>query len=171
MSLSVHQVFETPFDQLLESLSAILDKAESHCKETGASPDDMLAMRLAPDMFTLKEQVQRACMHTRGAAARLARIDVPESADDEQTFEDLRNTIAQTRAFVAGLAPAQLNDGETATIEQPTRIGTFTYEGSNYLLCFALPQFMFHVTTAYDIIRHAGVTIGKADYMGSALRQ
>ncbi len=170
MPLSLHQVSVSVFDQLLESLSSILDKAEAHCTATGTTPGELLELRLAPDMFTLTQQVQRACIHASGAAARLADIDVPEQAEDETTFDDLRARIAQTRAFLDGLTPAQMEGRETATIEQPTRVGTLTFNGSDFLLHFALPQFTFHVTTAYDIIRHAGVEIGKVDFMGSAIR-
>lgn len=170
MPLSMHQLSVPVFHQLLESLSAVLDKAEAHCTTTKSDPADMLALRLAPDMYTLTEQVQRACFHAGGAAARLAGLDVPEEAEDETSFDDLRTRIARTRAFLDGLTPAQMEASETAIIEQPTRIGLLTFPGPEYLLHFALPQFMFHVTTAYGIIRHAGVEVGKVDFMGSALR-
>lgn len=170
MALTMHQVSVPVFHQLLESLSAVLDKAEAHCESTGTDVADMLALRLAPDMFTLAQQVQRACIHASGAAARLAGIDVPEVADDEASFDDLQARITRTRSFLDGIAAEQLNAGETKTIEQPTRIATLTFSGPDFLLHFALPQFMFHVTTAYGIIRHAGVEIGKVDFMGSAVR-
>ncbi len=170
MPLSMYQVSVPVFHQLLESLSAVLDKAEAHCRASGSEPADMLALRLAPDMYTLTEQVQRACIHASGAAARLAGIDVPEEADDEASFDDLRARIAQTRAFLDGVTAEQMEASETRTIEQPTRIGTLTFPGPDFLLHFALPQFMFHVTTAYDIVRHAGVEIGKIDFMGSMVR-
>jgi hypothetical protein len=170
MPLTMHQVSVPVFHQLLESLSAVLDKAEAHCETTATEPADMLALRLAPDMFTLTQQVQRACIHAGGAAARLAGVDVPEEADDEASFDDLRARIARTRAFIDTLDSEQINASETRTIEQPTRVRTLTFSGADLLLHFALPQFMFHVTTAYDIIRNAGVEIGKVDFMGSAVR-
>ncbi len=89
---------------------------------------------------------------------------------DEGSFDDLRARITRTRAFMDELTPAQIDAGERRTIEQPTRIGTLTFSGPDFLLHFALPQLMFHVTTAYGIIRHAGVEIGKVDFMGSAVR-
>lgn len=170
MSLSMHQASVPVFEQLLESLSAILNKAEAHGSEAGIAPNEMLELRLAPDMYPLAQQVQRACFHAGCAAARLAGLEVPEEADDESSFDDLQARIARTRAFLDGLTPAQLADSETATIEHPTRIGLLTFSGPDYLLHFALPQFMFHVTTAYNILRHAGVEVGKVDFMGSALR-
>ena len=170
MPLSMYQVSVPVFHQLLESLSAVLDKAEAHCRASGSEPADLLALRLAPDMFTLTQQVQRACIHASGAAARLAGVDLPEEGDDEASFDDLRARIARTRTFIDTLDPEQINASETRTIEQPTRVRTLTFTGSDLLLHFALPQFMFHVTTAYDIIRHAGVEIGKVDFMGSAVR-
>ncbi len=170
MPLSMYQVSVPVFHQLLESLTAVLDKAEAHCDASGTDAAELLALRLAPDMFTLTQQVQRACIHASGAAARLAGVDVPEEADNEESFDDLRARITRTRGFLDGITAEQLDAGETKTIEQPTRIGSLTFSGPDFLLHFALPQFMFHVTTAYDIIRHAGVEIGKVDFMGSAVR-
>lgn len=171
MPLSMHQVSVPVFDQLLESLSSVLDKGEAHCTASSTPPSDMLELRLAPDMFTLIQQVQRACIHATGAAARLAEIEAPDEANDEASFDDLRARITRTRAFLDGLTPAQMEASETNSIEQPTRVGTLTFStGSDFLLRFALPQFMFHVTTAYDIVRHAGAEIGKVDFMGSAVR-
>ena len=171
MPISVHQASIPLFEQMLESLSAVLEKAKVYCAETKTVPAEFLELRLAPDMFTLTQQVQRACGHAGGSAARLAGIEVPVEADDEAGFEDLHARIERTRGFLAGLTAEQLAASESRAIEQPTRIGTLTFaSGPEYLFHFAIPQFMFHATTAYGIIRHAGVQIGKVDYMGSALR-
>lgn len=171
MPLSMHDVSVPVFQQFLNSLSAVLDKAEAHCSEAGNNPTDLLNLRLAPDMFTLTQQVQRACIHASGAVARLAGIDIPEEADDEASFDDLRARIARTQAFLEGITPAQLEASETKAVEQPTRVAVLTFpSGADLLLRFALPQFMFHVTTAYDIIRYSGVQVGKIDYMGAMLR-
>ena len=171
MTLSMHQISVPVFDQFLESLSAVLDKAEAHCATAGTAATDLLALRLAPDMFTLVQQVQRACIHSSGAAARLAGVELLEEADDEASFDDLRARISRTRAFLDGLTPAQMASSETTTIEQPTRAAVLTFpNGPDFLLRFALPQFLFHVTTAYDIIRHSGVEVGKLDFMGAMLR-
>ena len=171
MPLSMHQISVPVFDQFLQSLSTVLDKAEAHCSATGTDPEGLLSMRLAPDMFTLVQQVQRACIHSSGAVARLAGVDLPEEADEETSFDDLRARIARTRAFLDGFTPAQLDASETNPIDQPTRVAVLTFPtGADLLLRFALPQFMFHVTTAYDIIRHSGVEVGKIDFMGAMLR-
>jgi hypothetical protein len=171
MTLSMHQISISVFDQFLQSLSSVLDKAEAHCSASGSDPSDLLALRLAPDMFPLTQQVQRACIHAGGGAARLAGIDVPEEADDEASFDDLRARIARTLAFLDGITPAQLDAGETRAVEQPTRVAVLKFpSGADLILRFALPQFMFHVTTAYDIIRHSGVEIGKIDFMGAMVR-
>ena len=171
MPLSMHQVSVPVFQQFLGSLSAVLDKAEAHCSASGSDPTDLLNLRLAPDMFTLTQQVQRACIHASGAVARLAGIDIPEEADDEASIEDLRARIARTLEFLEGVTPAQLEASETTPVEQPTRVAVLTFpSGADLLLRFALPQFMFHVTTAYDIIRHSGAEIGKIDFMGAMLR-
>jgi hypothetical protein len=171
MPLSMHQVSVPVFDQFLESLSSVLDKGEAHCAASSTESSHMLELRLAPDMYTLTQQVQRACTHATGAAARLAGIEIPEETDDAVSFDDLRARIARTRAFLDGLTPAQMDASETSSIDQPTRVGILTFStGPDFLLRFALPQFMFHVTTAYDIVRHAGAEIGKIDFMGSMVR-
>jgi len=171
MPLTLHQASVPVFHQLLESLRVVLDKAEAYCSATDINPADMLALRLAPDMFTLTQQVQRACIHAAGATARLAGLAVPEEGDKEASFDDLRARIDRTRAFLDSVKPDQINARDTEVIEQPTRVRTFNLPAPDLLLHFALPQFMFHVTTAYDIIRHAGVTIGKVDFMGSVMNR
>ena len=170
MPLSLHQISVPLFHQMLESLTAVLDKAEAHCAASGTDPAQLLELRLAPDMFTLTQQVQRACVHSSGAVARLAGIDIPDEADDEASFDDLRARIDRTRTFIDAVDADKVNASEDRTIEQPTRVRTLTFSGTDLLLRFAIPQFMFHVTTAYDIIRHAGVEIGTVDFMGSAVR-
>lgn len=171
MPISLHQASVPLFQQMLESLSAVLSKAEAHCTAAGTKPADMLSMRLAPDMFTLTQQVQRACTHACGAAARLAGLPVPEEGDKEASFKDLQNRIGRARAFLSTVRPEQIAAHENDVIEQPTRVKNFSFPAPDLLLHFAIPQFMFHVTTAYNIIRHAGVTIGKVDYMGNIMRR
>lgn len=172
MPITVHQASIPLFEQLLESLAAILDKAMAHCEETDMAPSQLLELRLAPDMFPLVQQVQRACGHAAGSAARLSGIEPPSEADDEASIDDLHARIDRTRQFLSQLSPEQMAPSENRPIEQPTRIGTMKFSsGPEYLFHFAIPQFMFHVTTAYGIIRHAGVQIGKVDFMGSAIRR
>ena len=171
MPISLHQASIPLFEQMLESLSAVLNKAEAHCAAVGTKQEDFLSQRLAPDMFTLTQQVQRSCIHACGAAARLAGLAVPEEGDKEASFKDLQDRIARARAFIGTVTPEQMAARENEIVEQPTRVKTFALPAPDLLLHFAIPQFMFHVTTAYDIIRHAGVTVGKADYMGSIMHR
>lgn len=155
------------FKQMLGALAAILAKAEAHAAERNIEPTALTQARLFPDMFPLGKQVQIACDFARGVSARLAGAEVPKFDDDEQTFAQLRDLIARTLGFIDGLAPAQF-DG-SAQREIVTRPGTpkeRRFNGQAYLLSYGLPQFFFHVTTAYALLRHNGVEIGKRDYMG-----
>jgi len=121
--------------------------------------------RLAPDMLTLAGQIQRASDSAKGAAARLAGIENPSFADDETTFADLQERIVKTRRFLEGVSAEQIDGSAARSIE--LNLGTkVTFRGDDYLLNFALPNFYFHVTTAYDILRHSGVPVGKMDYLG-----
>lgn len=169
MSLSMHQMSVSFFDNLLGAFSAILDKAEAHCQSEGLSQTELLEMRLAPDMYTLTQQVQRACFHASGAAARLVGIDLPEEADDEASIGDLKARVARTRSLLSNITPAQLEGSDTKTVEQPTRIAVLSLSGADYLTRFALPQFTFHLTTAHGIIRNAGIQVGKIDFLGHSL--
>ena len=155
------------FRQMLGALAAILAKAETHAAERKIDPPALLQARLFPDMFPLCRQVQIACDFARGVSARLAGVEVPRFDDDEQTFAQLRDLVTRTLGFIDGLAPAQF-DG-SAQREIVTRQGTpkeRRFGGQAYLLGYGLPQFFFHVTTAYALLRHNGVEIGKRDYMG-----
>jgi hypothetical protein len=128
----------------------------------------LLQDRLFPDMFPLIRQVQIAADFARGVSARLAGVDVPKYEDNEQTFADLRILLGKTKGFIEGLVPAQIDGGEDREIV--TRPGTpkeKKFNGQSYLLSYGLPQFFFHITTIYAILRHNGVEIGKRDYMGT----
>ena len=172
MPISVHRASVPVFEQMLDSLTAVLRKAEAHCAAENIPSSELLTLRLAPDMFTLTQQVQRACIHAVGAGARLADVAIPQEDDEENSFEELYARIDRARDFLSGLTEEQLSGSEGRPIEQPTRVGTLKFPtGPDFLLRFAMPQFYFHVTTAYDIVRHAGVQIGKVDFMGSAVRQ
>ena len=168
MPISMHQASIPVFRQSLAALSAVLDKAEAHCKATDLDPDGLLAARLAPDMFTLTEQVQRATFHASQCAAQLGATETPSFDDGEKSFDDLRGRIANTIEFVSSFTPERLEGSEERIHQIPTRVAVLELAGQDFLLHFALPQFLFHVTTAYDIVRHAGVEIGKRDYLGSA---
>jgi uncharacterized protein len=155
------------FRQMLGALAAILAKAETHAAERNIEPAALIHARLFPDMFPLHRQVQIACDFARGVSARLAGVEVPKFDDDEQSFAQLRDLIARTIGFIDALPPAQI-DG-SAQREIVTRQGTpkeRRFSGQAYLLGYGLPQFFFHVTTTYALLRHNGVEIGKRDYMG-----
>jgi hypothetical protein len=167
MSLSMHTASVPVFQQMLTALGNVLAKAESHAAERKIDPAALLQSRLFPDMFPLTRQVQIACDFATGVSARLAGAEVPAYEGGDQTFADLRQRIAATLAFVGGLDAARFQGSEQREIvlrpgtPKERRIG-----GEAYLLAYGLPQFFFHVTTAYDLLRHGGVEIGKKDYMG-----
>jgi uncharacterized protein len=155
------------FRQMLGALAAILAKAEAHAAEKALEPTALTQARLFPDMFPLSRQVQIACDFARGVSARLADAEIPKFADDEQTLAQLRDLIGRTIGFIDGLAAARFEGSAQRDIV--IRLGTpkeRRFSGQAYLLGYGLPQFFFHVTTAYALLRHNGVDIGKRDYMG-----
>jgi len=168
MTITLYAASIPVYKQMLGSLADILKKGEAHATAHNFDPAVLLQSRLYPDMFPLLRQVQIACDFARSAAARLSNKDIPKVEDKQQTFADLQALIADALAFLDTVQPAQI-DGQEAR-EVVTRPGTpherrFTCQ--SYLLSYALPQFFFHVTTAYAILRHNGVEIGKKDYMGA----
>lgn len=167
MTISLYAASIPVFKQMLNSLDAVLSKAEDHAAARNFEAGNLLQSRLAPDMFPLLRQVQIAADFSRGVSARLAGADVPKYEDQEQTFADLHALIAKSLAFIDGFTPAQIDGNEERAIV--TRPGTpkeKRFTGQSYLLSYGLPQFFFHVTTAYAILRHNGVDIGKRDFMG-----
>ena len=156
------------FKQLLNSLSAILTKAEAYAAVKKFEPAVLLNARLYPDMFPLIRQVQVAADFAKSVSARLAGVEVPAYEDNEQTFADLQARISKTLAFIESLTPAQFEGSGTREIV--LRPGTPKEKkllGHNYLNNYGLPQFFFHVTTAYAILRHNGLEVGKGDFMGT----
>lgn len=147
----------------LTVLSDLLDKGERHAGDAAA---DLAGARLAPDMLTLAGQVQRASDTAKFAAARLTGGEAPPFADDETTLHALRDRCARTIAFLRGVEPGAFAASETRIVTFGGGASKWTLPGETYLLAFALPNFFFHVATAYDILRHAGVPIGKRDYLG-----
>ncbi|WP_345304285.1 DUF1993 domain-containing protein [Lysobacter hankyongensis] len=168
MSLSMHAASVPVFQQMLAALSGVLAKAEAHATERKIEPAALLQSRLFPDMFPLTRQVQIACDFATSVSARLAGEDVPAYEIGDQTFADLQQRIAATLAFIGELDAARFEGSEAREIllrpgtPKERRIG-----GQAYLLSYGLPQFFFHVTTAYDLLRHNGVEIGKKDFMGA----
>ena len=168
MPLSMHSASVPVFQQMLGSLDALLAKAEAHATERKIEPDALLHARLSPDMFPLLRQVQIACDFAKGISARLAQVQPPVHDDQEKTFAELRALIARTLAFIGGLS-AEAFEGADAR-EVVLRPGTPKERSLGrqaYLLHYGLPQFFFHVTTAYALLRHNGIEIGKRDYMGA----
>ena len=154
------------FNRTLTALSVILDKAAAHAEAKGFDPAILLNDRLAPDMFTLTRQVQIACDTAKGAGARLAGLEVPKHEDSETTMAELKARIAKTLAFVNGIPAAAFVGSEDRSVVLQMRKQTVEFVGRTYLFEHALPNLFFHVTTAYAILRHNGVEIGKGDYLG-----
>ncbi|MET1077710.1 MAG: DUF1993 domain-containing protein [Pseudomonas sp.] len=168
MTISLYAASVPVFQQMLNSLSALLNKAEAHATAKQIAPDALLHSRLFPDMFPLVRQVQIAADFARGVSARLAGVEVPKFEDNEQTFADLQALLAKSLAFIGELSSAQIDGQEQREII--TRPGTpkeKRFTGQAYLLSYGLPQFFFHVTTAYALLRHNGLDVGKRDYMGT----
>jgi uncharacterized protein len=168
MTISMYAASVPVFQQMLGALGNILAKAEAHAAQKKIEPNALLHARLAPDMFTFTRQVQIACDFARGVSARLAGAEVPVYEDKEQSFEELRALVATTIGFIGGLDASSFDGSEQREIV--TRPGTpreRIFSGQAYLLTYGLPQFFFHVTTAYALLRHNGIEIGKRDYMGA----
>jgi hypothetical protein len=167
MTFSMYSASVPVFKQILNSLAAIIDKAEAHAAAKKIEPAALLQARLFPDMFPFARQIQIAADFAKGAAARLAGAEVPKYEDDEQSFADLKERIAKTVAFIDSLP----QDGIEASAQRDITTGSGDkakqWKGQVYLMHYALPHFFFHSTTAYDILRHNGVEVGKKDFVGS----
>lgn len=168
MSLTLYSAFIPVAIRTLQNLSAVLAKGEAHCEARKIDPNAFLSARLYPDMFPLTRQVQIASDTVKGAAARLAGIEMPRYEDNETTFAELQTRLDKTVAFLQTIQPAQIDGKEDADIvlSFPTR--TFEFKGQAYLTGWVLPNLYFHTTTAYNLLRHGGVELGKADYLGGA---
>jgi hypothetical protein len=166
MTISMYQASVPVFIRQLTNLAAILKKAEAHAEAKKIEPAVFINARLAPDMYALARQVQIASDSAKGCAARLAGIEVPSYADTETTFAELQARIAKTVDFLKGIKPDQIDGSEDREVVLKMRSGEITFRGQPYLLDFAMPNLYFHCTTAYAILRHNGVEIGKMDYLG-----
>ena len=164
--MSMYQASVPIFVQMLNALSAILGKGEAFAAERKIDPAVLLGYRLAPDMFALARQVQIATDQAKGCCARLAGVEVPKYADDETTFGELRARIGRTLAFVQGFKPGDIDGSEDRDIAITAGTRELRFNGQQYLVGFVLPNFYFHVTTAYDILRHCGLPVGKRDFLG-----
>jgi len=168
MAISMYTASVPVLIQMLDSLSEVLSKAEAHATEKNIEPEIFLQSRLFPDMFALVRQVQIAADFAKGIAGRLAETDLPAYEDNEQSFTDLQERIAKTKAFITSLEVAKFEESENRDIVlRPGTPKEKKLSGHAYLLNYGLPQFFFHVTTTYAILRHNGVVLGKKDYMGA----
>ena len=167
MKISMYHASAPRFANTLKNLSAILDKAQAHCEAKKIEPATLLGMRLIADMFPLSRQVQVACDSAKGAVARLAGADIPKHEDTEQTLADLKQRIAKTIDFILSVSPDRIDGSEERQVTLRLGGRDVTFTGIQYLLGFAYPNFYFHVTTAYDILRANGVELGKRDYIGT----
>lgn len=168
MNLSLHTASVPVFTQMLGGLADVLRKAEAHAAERKIDASAYLQSRLFPDMFPLLRQVQIACDFAKSVSARLAQADVPAWEDNESTFEDLQARIVRTQAFISGLDPAAFEAAESREVVlRPGTPKEKRLSGQAYLLSYGLPQFFFHVTTSYALLRHGGIEIGKRDFMGT----
>ena len=167
MKISMYQASAPRFANTLRNLSAILDKAQAHCEAKKIDPAVLCGMRLIADMFALARQVQIACDSAKGAVARLAGVDIPKHEDTEQTPAELKQRIAKTIDFVLSVPQEKIDGSEDRAVTLRLGGRDVTFTGLQYLLGHAYPNFYFHVTTAYGILRANGVELGKRDYIGT----
>lgn len=166
MSISIYELTVPAMTRGLQNLAAVLNKAKAHAEATKYDANVLLAARLFPDMFPLTRQVQLTTDFAKGVVARLAGLEVPKWDDTETSFEELQARIQKALAYLGTFREAQFAGAEHRPIELKTPAGTFNFTGQSYLLNWALPNFYFHVTTAYNLLRHNGVPIGKLDFLG-----
>lgn len=166
MSLSMYQASIPQFQRMLGNLASILEKAESWAVEKKLDPAVLLNLRLAPDMFPLKRQLQIATDSAKGCAARLAGVDIPSYPDTEETFAELKARLQKTIDFLASFTPTQIDGSEEKAIILNFPSMELKFSGRDYLFQFVQPNFYFHLTTAYAILRHNGLDIGKMDFIG-----
>lgn len=166
VTLSMYQASVPAFGRVLAQLDAILDKAQNHAAARKIDPAALLTARLYPDMFTCTKQVQIVTDFCKGAPSRLAGREVPSWSDDEKTFGDLKARIARTRALMETFRPVDIDGSETKDITLKLSGASVKLKGQPYLVQFVLPNLYFHAATAYGILRHNGVEIGKMDFIG-----
>ncbi len=176
MKISMYTMAVETFAPMLRSLSSLLDKGAEHARAAKSDPEALMEARLAPDMYTLAQQVQLASDHATGAIARLLGQEPPKFENNEKTFDDLRARIARAIEYVQRARESAFEGAEVREIRIPIPAMSIEFQmnGLQFLRDWALPHFYFHVVTAYDILRHKGVEIGKRDYMphvGGYIRQ
>ena len=166
MTITMYQASVPVFQRMLTNLSGILTKAAAYAVERKIDPSVLLATRLFPDMFSLLRQVQITTDFAKSAGARLAGIPVPSFPDAEISFDELQSRLTATQAFLATLTPEQIDGGEERPISFKIHENEFNFRGVDYLTGFALPNFYFHLTAAYAILRACGMDLGKKDFLG-----
>ena len=166
MTISMYQASVPYFQRMLKNLRAILDNGAKRAADRKFDPMVLFNARLAPDMLPLVKQVQIASDNAKGCPARLAGIDPPRFEDTETTYPQLIERVDKTLAFLKSLKPAQVDGSEARDVVLKFPNSTFNFKGQDYLTFFAIPNFTFHVVTAYNILRHNGVDIGKTDFLG-----
>lgn len=168
MQVSIYETLVPVANRMLGSLSAILDKGAAFAQAKKIDETVLTGARLAPDMFALTRQVQIACDMIKGGAARLGGVEVPSHADDETTFEQLKARVAKVREFVNSVPAGNFAGSESKPVELKMRHGDRHFDsGLDYLRYYVMPNFYFHITTTYNILRHNGVELGKADFLGA----
>ncbi|HJR70273.1 MAG TPA: DUF1993 domain-containing protein [Gammaproteobacteria bacterium] len=167
MAITIYDQLVPVFSHMLSALDKVLTKAEADAAARKIDPDVFVNYRLAPDMFPLVRQIQIMTDGAKGCASRLAGQEPPKWTDDEKTFADLHARIAKTIAHLQTFKPEQFEGAEKRAIEMKFPNATFNFTGKDYFLNFVIPNFYFHYTTAYAILRHNGVPIGKGDFLGN----
>jgi hypothetical protein len=168
MAFTIYDASIPTMIAMLQNLSKIVDKAVTQAKQKDIPLQSLLDARLAPDMHPFTRQIQIASDSAKGAAARLAGVEPPSFPDTETTFPELQARIAKTIDFLKSVDPSKLVGAEDRNVELKTPNRTFNLTGAQFITGFALPNFFFHVTTAYGLLRHKGIEIGKMDYLGGA---
>lgn len=166
MNISMYQASVPTFIRMLDNLAAILEKAAAHAEARKIDPAVLIASRLYPDMFPLVKQVQIAADAAKGGAARLAQTEPPAFEDNETSFPELVARLRKTVDYLRSLKAEQIDGSEDVTVTWKTRTATKSMQGLPYLLNHVLPNLYFHITTAYAILRHNGVELGKGDFLG-----
>jgi hypothetical protein len=166
MSISPYELSIPTFQRGFTALTTLLDKAEAFAEEKKIKPEILVNARLAPDMLSLAGQIQRMSDTAKGAAARLTGTEAPSFPDEETTLGDLRARIEKTQTYLATVPESAFEGAAERTVVLKTRTQEASFTGKDYLLTFALPNFYFHLTTAYAILRHNGVSVSKLDFLG-----
>ena len=167
MTVNMYSISVPVFVQILKALSNVIGKAQTHCEENKLEESFFLTDRFYPNMFPFLRQVRAACDHAVNVCARVAGAEAPAFANDEKSLEDLKSRIATTVEFVKSIRPEDMNGQEDKEIVFTLPSGERRFTGQTMLLNFTMPNFYFHATTAYDLLRHRGIVIGKRDFMGT----